>query len=160
MFAWILNTHLYIKSIYAKWITSERTITNIFNNFLVCTKIFVQECIYLGCMCEPTRISKNIFSKHCVKSVRIRSYSGPYFPAFGLITERYFVSLRIQSECGKMRTSITSNTDIFYAVFVTKSQNVWNLVMGDLAYSENVFYTIFDSRFLLLNYLTKFACKQ
>ena len=24
---------------------------------------------------------------HCVKSVRIRSYSGPYFPAFGLNTE-------------------------------------------------------------------------
>ena len=28
-------------------------------------------------------------SIHCVKSVRIRSYSGPYFPAFGLNTERY-----------------------------------------------------------------------
>ena len=25
----------------------------------------------------------------CVKSVRIGSYSGPYFPAFGLNTERY-----------------------------------------------------------------------
>ena len=32
---------------------------------------------------------------HCVKSVRIRSYSGPCFPAFGLNTERYSVSLRI-----------------------------------------------------------------
>ena len=31
---------------------------------------------------------------HCVKSVRIRSYSGPYFPTFGLNTERYGVSLR------------------------------------------------------------------
>ena len=28
---------------------------------------------------------------HCLKSVRIRSYSGPYFPAFGLNTERYGV---------------------------------------------------------------------
>ena len=64
------------------------------------------------------------------KTVRIRSYSGPHFsrifphsdwirrdtsysklfwsvffpqfPAFGLNTESYFVSLRIQSECGKM----------------------------------------------------------
>ena len=53
---------------------------------------------------------------HCVKSVRIRSYSGPYFPAFGLNTERYGVSLRIQSECGKMRTTITLNTDTFHAV--------------------------------------------
>ena len=31
-------------------------------------------------------------------------FSGPYFPAFILNTERYFVSLRIQSECGKTRT--------------------------------------------------------
>ena len=30
--------------------------------------------------------------------------SGPYFPAFGLHTERCFVSPRIQSECGKIRT--------------------------------------------------------
>ena len=27
----------------------------------------------------------------CVESVRIRSYSAPYFPAFGLNTERYGV---------------------------------------------------------------------
>ena len=53
---------------------------------------------------------------HCVKSVNIRSYSGPYFPAFGLNTERYGVSLRIQSECGKMGTRITPNTDTLHAV--------------------------------------------
>ena len=39
---------------------------------------------------------------HCVKSVHIQSFSGPYFPTFGLNTERYGVSLRIQSECGKL----------------------------------------------------------
>ena len=53
---------------------------------------------------------------HCVKSVRIRSYSDPYFPAFGQNTERYGPSLCIQSKCGKMRTRITPNTDTFYAV--------------------------------------------
>ena len=38
---------------------------------------------------------------HCVKSVRIRSYSGLHFLAFGMNTERYGVSLRIQSrKCG------------------------------------------------------------
>ena len=39
-------------------------------------------------------------NSHCVKSVCIRSFSGPYFPTFGLNTERYGcgVSLRIQSE--------------------------------------------------------------
>ena len=31
--------------------------------------------------------------------------SGPYFPTFGLNTERYKVSLRIQSECGEIRTT-------------------------------------------------------
>ena len=44
--------------------------------------------------------------------------SGLYFPAFGLITERYLVSLRIQSECGKMRTrpEITPFLDTIRAV--------------------------------------------
>ena len=43
-------------------------------------------------------------------------FSGPYFSAFGLNTERYGVSLRIQSECGKVQTRKTPNTDTFYAV--------------------------------------------
>ena len=56
---------------------------------------------------------------HFVKSVRIWSYSGPYFPAFRLNTEKYFVSLHILSECGKIQTRITLNMDTFYAVFCT-----------------------------------------
>ena len=32
---------------------------------------------------------------HCVKIVRVRSYSDPHFPPFGLNIERYYVSLRI-----------------------------------------------------------------
>ena len=43
----------------------------------------------------------------CIKSVGIRSYSGPYFPVFGLNTERYSVRLRIHSECGKIETRVT-----------------------------------------------------
>ena len=38
---------------------------------------------------------------HYVKSARIRSYSCPHFPAFGPTTEKYFVSLCIQSKCGE-----------------------------------------------------------
>ena len=55
---------------------------------------------------------------HCVKSVHVRSFSGSTFPAFGLNTERYSVSLRIQSECEKIRilTLTIPNTDTFYAV--------------------------------------------
>ena len=47
---------------------------------------------------------------HCATSVRIWSFSSPYFPEFGLNTKRYAVSLRIQSKCGKIRTRKTSNT--------------------------------------------------
>ena len=37
-------------------------------------------------------------------------FSGPHFPVFGL---------NIQSECGKMQTRITPNTDTFSAVLLT-----------------------------------------
>ena len=40
------------------------------------------------------------------------------FSAFGLKTHRYSVSLHIQSECAKMRTRTTPNTDIFHAVWI------------------------------------------
>ena len=66
--------------------------------------------------CAKVCYLKNLCIIHCVKSVHIRSYSGQYFPAFGLNTERYYVSLRIQSKCGKIRTRITPNTDSFYGV--------------------------------------------
>ena len=35
---------------------------------------------------KPTETFGNYY---CVKSVRIRSFSGPYFPIFGLNTERF-----------------------------------------------------------------------
>ena len=53
---------------------------------------------------------------HCVKSVCIRIFSGPYFFAFELYTEGYSVTLRIQSECGKIRPRKTPNKDTFHAV--------------------------------------------
>ena len=66
---------------------------------------------------------------HCGKSVRIRRCSGPYFPAFGLNTER--------SECGKILTRITPNTNTFYVVISLKESDIrWkellNLVENDL----------------------------
>ena len=41
---------------------------------------------------------------YCVKCVQIRNFFWYVFSAFGLSTGRYEVSLRIQSECGKIRT--------------------------------------------------------
>ena len=51
------------------------------------------------------------------ESVRIRSYSRPHYPVFGLNTER-FEYREMHSECGKIEARITPNTDTFYAVLV------------------------------------------
>ena len=69
---------------------------------------------------------------HWVKSVRIRCYSGPHFPAF---------ALNIQSECGKMRSRITSNTNTFHTVLLKRSEAA----------------KIFFKNILLLNYV--FTCE-
>ena len=53
--------------------------------------------------------NKCFWKDHCVKIVRIRSYSGPCFP---------------ESECGKIRTRITSHKDTFYVVDVTYDNNI------------------------------------
>ena len=58
----------------------------------------------------------NLSLRHCVESIDIWSISGPYFPSFGLNTERYGLPLCIQSECGKTRTRKTPKTDTFQAV--------------------------------------------
>ena len=67
------------------------------------------------CLKIPGTISFNDLFKICAKRVRIWSYSGPYFPAFGVNMERYGVSLRIHSKCRKIRTRITPNKNTFYA---------------------------------------------
>ena len=46
----------------------------------------------------------------------VRSFSGQYFSTFGLNTERYSVSLHIQSKYLKIRTRKAPNTDTFQAV--------------------------------------------
>ena len=53
---------------------------------------------------------------HYVKSVRIKSYSGPHFPEFGQNMGRPSVSLRIQSKCRKIRTRKTPSMGTSYAV--------------------------------------------
>ena len=62
------------------------------------------------------KLKQKILEIGTVKNVRIRSYSSLYFPTFGLNTERYGLSLRIQSECRKIRTRITPNMDTFHAL--------------------------------------------
>ena len=61
-----------------------------------------------------------------MKIVRIWDFSGLYFPAFGLNTERYGVSRRMQSECGKMRTKETPIMETFHTV-VEKSASAFGI---------------------------------
>ena len=61
-------------------------------------------------------------------SVRICSFSGPYFLAFGLNTERYRASLPIQSESVKIRTRKTPNKNTFtqcYFYYLYLSSDWW-----------------------------------
>ena len=78
---------------------------------------------------------------HCAKSVRIRSYSDPHFPAFALNEQRYFVSLRIQSECGKMRTRITADTFCAGLVYF----NLFSFIYIQKTYVK-YWYDIFQGR--------------
>ena len=81
-----------------------------------------KKCIKCSCLTHQSSLIEKSF--HCIKSVRFRSYSGPHFPVFGLNTESYGVSLRIQSKYGKMRTRTTPNADTFRAVFLAVFQKI------------------------------------
>ena len=64
---------------------------------------------------------------HYVKIVRIRSFSGPYFPAFGL---------NIQSEYGKIRTRKTPNMDTFQEVTELNTKFVVSLALESTSYKK------------------------
>ena len=73
--------------------------------------------------------AEQLQKNHCVTSVHIRSFSGP--STFSRIrteyyTERYGVSLCIQSEYGKIRTRKTPNRDTFHAVNYFSITYQWN----------------------------------
>ena len=62
---------------------------------------------------------------HYIKSVRIRNFSDPHFPTFRLTKEIYSVNIRIQSQCGKIRTRKTPDTDTFYAVVLRTLRKIY-----------------------------------
>ena len=86
---------------------------------------FSVKSFFSNCEQKPSFLNWNLHflssDLHSVKSVHIRSFSGLYFPAFGLNTGRYFVSLRIQSECGKIRARKNSK----YEQFSRSDLNCW-----------------------------------
>ena len=70
---------------------------------------------------------------------KYRVISGRYFPAFGLNTERYEVSLRIQSECGKIRARNYSVFGHFLrSVFRSNIFNIMGILEKDILYSISI----------------------
>ena len=72
------------------------------------------------------------FGYHCVKNVRIRSFPGPYFPAFRLNIEIYPVNISIQSKWSNIQTRKTPNTGSFFAVYVSSA-----LILAAFTYSKS-----------------------
>ena len=66
---------------------------------------------------------KGTLRKKCPYSELFWSSFFPHFPAFGLNTERYGVSLRIQSKCGKNKDQNNSE----YRLFV-RSGSCWQSI--------------------------------
>ena len=57
---------------------------------------------------------------------RIQSFPGPFFPASRMNMERYSVSLHIQRNYLKIRTSETPNMDTFHPVFIIREDSHLN----------------------------------
>ena len=81
---------------------------------------------------------------YCVKSVRIRSYSGL---RFSRIRTEYGAYLSVFSpNAGKMRTRITPNTDTFYVVDVRGLVLVQNSIAVNLIGFKPVTCLIFEQK--------------
>ena len=109
----VLNNH--IKSRFVKHRQSGKTLQKQISYFLI-RSISPFWTVEPPVTQELEELSISKSTVHCVKSVCIRSFSGQYFPAFRLNTERHGASLRIQSKCWKIRTRKTPNMDTFHAL--------------------------------------------
>ena len=77
-----------------------------------------------------------LLNPHCVKSVLIRSYSSPHFSRiFPHSDWTRRVSLRIQSECGKIRENVDQNNSE-YEQFLRSASNL-HLTNNNSKYAQS-----------------------
>ena len=69
---------------------------------------------------QKYRLSYTPKTSHCIKSPRIQSFSDRYFPVFGVNAEIYRVNICFQSQCEKIRTRKTLNTNTFRVMSCTE----------------------------------------
>ena len=83
----------------------------------------------------------------CVKSVRIRSYSGPHFSR--IFSHSDWIRSPYSVRCGKMRTRITPNTDTFYAVISWRTQMQFQMASFRNLFRALLAFTVFLYRVIL-----------
>ena len=91
----------------------------------------------VSCFWNKQKLLNLALRKKCLYS----EFSGPDFSTFGQNAERYQVSLRIQSECGKTQTRKTPNMETFYAVWnIKKWKPDWSCSLCKI-YTQHVGFT-------------------
>ena len=75
------------------------------------------------------RACKKFADSHCVKIVKIRSFSGPYFPIFRLSTKRYK-----DPNAGKYGPEKTPYLDLFHTVSFSKMSRPWADIFSESLY--------------------------
>ena len=90
----------------------------------------------------------NISYCHCVKSVQMRSF---FWSVLSRIRTEYAVSLRTQSECGKIRTKKTS-------VFEHFSRSVWYTSSSDSFSPMSPFLRVFHKSILSPHFILTTYC--
>ena len=106
---WLVPSN--VKNLHQKHFTLQRLVSCKRSHKVKQTCSFqLQVCLSMFQWTPATKgliLIKNSCPSCCVKSVRIRSFYGPYFPAF---------ALGIQCKCGKIPTRKTPDTDTFSSV--------------------------------------------
>ena len=113
----------------------------IFNSRLVPTRsLFVQQWKYQNNMWNLFKVN----NKHYVKSVRSRSYSGPHFPAFGLMWTEYEKIRCISSYSVRMRENADQNNSQYeHFTRSERHQNDFNnVVLLSLLLRLNLFHAL------------------
>ena len=107
----------FVKKIFLKISQNSLESTCIRTSFLI--KLQIKK-LQMTLGLKWVKLWSKLLNVHRVRSVHVWSFSGLYFSAFGLNTERYGVSLGIQPKCAKMRIRKTPNMDTFHAVVFVK----------------------------------------
>ena len=103
-----------------------------------------QKLLYLHSFYSMDTLDFSMLLCFCYTSGKVSRYgvfSHPYFPVFGLNTDRCFVPFRIQSECGKIGTRKNSvfgqfSRSVGFMEEVLVNQKVFQLTLLRLSFWE------------------------